>query len=77
MFRELSEMLTADRGTFPRRPPQVVEFPRLFVPRLHSCCRSSTCMLKGLICHLDDEEDLMVPLILDRGEVAFRVAQHN
>jgi len=34
-------------------------------------------MLKGLICHLDDEEDLMVPLILDRGEVAFRVAQHN
>ena len=31
-------------------------------------------MLKGLICHLDDEEDLMVPLILDRGEVALRVA---
>jgi hypothetical protein len=34
-------------------------------------------MLKGLICHLDDEEDLMVPLILDRGEVALRVVQHN
>ena len=34
-------------------------------------------LLKGLIRHLDDEEDLMVPLILDRGEVALRVAQHN
>ena len=70
MFRELSEM------TFPRRPLQAVEFPRLFVPHC-ICCRGSTCMLKGLIRHLDDEEDLMVPLILDRGEVALRVAQHN
>jgi hypothetical protein len=31
-------------------------------------------LLKGLIRHLDDEEDLIVPLILDRGEAALGVA---
>jgi len=30
-------------------------------------------LLKGLIRHLDDEEDLIVPLILDRGEEALGV----
>jgi hypothetical protein len=34
-------------------------------------------LLKGLIRHLDDGEDLIVPLILDRDEAALRVAQHN
>jgi iron-sulfur cluster repair protein YtfE (RIC family) len=34
---------------------------------------ASTAMLKGLIRHLDDEEDLIVPLILDRGEAAIGV----
>jgi hypothetical protein len=29
---------------------------------------SSAALLKGLRRHLDDEEDLIVPLILDRGE---------
>jgi hypothetical protein len=29
---------------------------------------ASAVLLKGLIRHLDDEEDLIVPLILDRGE---------
>jgi hypothetical protein len=27
--------------------------------------------------HLDDEEDLIVPLILDRGEEALGVAHHG
>jgi hypothetical protein len=30
--------------------------------------------VKGLMRHLDDEEDLIVPLILDRGEDALGVA---
>jgi len=34
-------------------------------------------LLKGLIRHLDDGEDLIVSLILDRDEAALRVAQHN
>jgi hypothetical protein len=35
---------------------------------------SSGALIKGLIRHLDDEEDLIVPLILDRGEGALGVA---
>jgi hemerythrin-like domain-containing protein len=35
---------------------------------------ASGALLKGLIRHLDDEEDLIVPLILDRGEEALGVA---
>ena len=35
---------------------------------------ASAALLKGLIRHLDDEEDLIVPLILDRGEDALGVA---
>jgi hemerythrin-like domain-containing protein len=34
----------------------------------------SGALIKGLIRHLDDEEDLIVPLILDRGEEALGVA---
>jgi Hemerythrin HHE cation binding domain len=34
-------------------------------------------LLTGLIRHLDDEEDLIVPLILDRGEQALGVAHHG
>jgi len=34
-------------------------------------------LIKGLIRHLDDEEDLIVPLILDRGEEALGVAHHG
>jgi hypothetical protein len=34
-------------------------------------------LLNGLIRHLDDEEDLIVPLILDRGEEALGVAHHD
>lgn len=34
-------------------------------------------LLTGLIRHLDDEEDLIVPLILDRGEEALGVAHHG
>ncbi|HXZ22923.1 MAG TPA: hemerythrin domain-containing protein [Pseudolabrys sp.] len=37
---------------------------------------ASGALLKGLIRHLDDEEDLIVPLILDRGEEALGVG-HN
>jgi len=38
---------------------------------------ASGVLLKGLIRHLDDEEDLIVPLILDRGEAALGVAHHG
>jgi hypothetical protein len=38
---------------------------------------SSGTLIKGLIRHLDDEEDLIVPLILDRGEDALGVAHHG
>jgi hypothetical protein len=34
-------------------------------------------LIKGLIRHLDDEEDLIVPLILDRGEEALGVAHRG
>jgi hemerythrin-like domain-containing protein len=38
---------------------------------------ASAALLTGLIRHLDDEEDLIVPLILDRGEQALGVAHHG
>jgi hypothetical protein len=38
---------------------------------------SSGGLIKGLIRHLDDEEDLIVPLILDRGEDALGVSHHG
>ncbi len=38
---------------------------------------ASGALLKGLIRHLDDEEDLIVPLILDRGEDALGVVHHG
>jgi Hemerythrin HHE cation binding domain len=37
----------------------------------------SGALLKGLIRHFDDEEDLIVPLILERGEAALGVAHHG
>jgi iron-sulfur cluster repair protein YtfE (RIC family) len=39
--------------------------------------QASGALLTGLIRHLDDEEDLIVPLILDRGEEALGVAHHG
>ncbi|MBI2713517.1 MAG: hemerythrin domain-containing protein [Rhizobiales bacterium] len=39
--------------------------------------QASGALLKGLIRHLDDEEDLIVPLILERGETALGVAHHT
>jgi hypothetical protein len=38
---------------------------------------ASGALLKGLVRHLDDEEDLIVPLILERGEAALGVAHHG
>jgi hemerythrin-like domain-containing protein len=38
---------------------------------------ASAVLLKGLIRHLDDEEDLIVPLILDCGEEELGVAHHG
>ncbi len=35
---------------------------------------ASGALIKGLLRHLDDEEDLVVPLILDRGEQALGVS---
>ena len=34
-------------------------------------------LLAGLVRHLDDEEDLIVPLILERGEEALGVSHHG
>ena len=39
--------------------------------------KASGLLIKSLIRHLDDEEDLIVPLILDRGEAALGVAHHG
>ncbi len=39
--------------------------------------KASGALLKGLVRHLDDEEDLIVPLILERGEHALGVAHHG
>jgi hemerythrin-like domain-containing protein len=39
--------------------------------------QASGALIKGLIRHLDDEEDLIVPLILDRGEHALGVAHRG
>lgn len=38
---------------------------------------ASAALLRGLAQHLDDEEDLIVPLILDRSEEALGVAHHG
>jgi len=38
---------------------------------------ASAALLKGLARHLDYEEDLIVPLILDRSEAALGVAHHG
>jgi hemerythrin-like domain-containing protein len=38
---------------------------------------ASGALLAGLVRHLDDEEDLIVPLILDRSEEALGVAHHG
>lgn len=38
---------------------------------------ASGALIKGLVRHLDDEEDLIVPLILDRGEDTLGVAHHG
>ena len=38
---------------------------------------ASGVLLKQLVQHLDDEEDLIVPLILDRGEEALGVGHHG
>lgn len=38
---------------------------------------ASGALLTGLVRHLDDEEDLIVPLILERGEQALGVAHHG
>ena len=38
---------------------------------------ASGALLAGLVRHLDDEEDLIVPLVLDRGEKALGVSHHG
>jgi hypothetical protein len=45
--------------------------------RADDYAQASGALIKGLIRHLDDEEDLIVPLILERGEAALGVAQHG
>ena len=42
-------------------------------PAAEVYAQSGSSLLRGLIRHLDDEEDLIVPLILDRGELALGV----
>jgi hemerythrin-like domain-containing protein len=47
--------------------------PDALRPAVESCMQQSAVLLHGLTRHLDDEEDLIVPLILDRGELALGV----
>lgn len=42
-------------------------------PAAEAYAQSGSVLLRGLSRHLDDEEDLIVPLILDRGELALGV----
>ena len=42
-------------------------------PAADGYMRNAAILLRGLTRHLDDEEDLIVPLILDRGELALGV----
>jgi iron-sulfur cluster repair protein YtfE (RIC family) len=43
-------------------------------PASDAFAQASGALMKGLVRHLDDEEDLIVPLILDRGEDELGVA---
>ena len=47
--------------------------PADVAPAADAYMQSGAVLLRGLIRHLDDEEDLIVPLILDRGEDALGV----
>jgi hemerythrin-like domain-containing protein len=47
--------------------------PAVVEPAADAYVQSGAVLLRGLIRHLDDEEDLIVPLILDRGEDALGV----
>ncbi len=42
-------------------------------PAAEAYMQRGAVLLHGLTRHLDDEEDLIVPLILDRGELALGV----
>lgn len=42
-------------------------------PAAEAYAQSGGVLLRGLVRHLDDEEDLIVPLILDRGELGLGV----
>jgi hypothetical protein len=75
MFRELSATIESITIKFQAGQLSPTEFVRQFVPRLQFMLDPA--LLKGLTRHLDDEEDLIVPLILDRGEEALGVGHHN
>ncbi len=47
--------------------------PAAIQPAAERYMQSGAVLLRGLTRHLDDEEDLIVPLILDRGELALGV----
>jgi hemerythrin-like domain-containing protein len=78
------EVLESDHETIHAEIAKVVEAANGFLRGLHGrsdavrlaadrCADASGKLLKGLLRHLDDEEDLIVPLILDRGEQALGV----
>jgi len=71
----------ADMARTAKTANALLEALRGDADRLRSCgddyADASAVLLKGLIRHLDDEEDLIVPLILDRGEEALGVGHHN
>jgi iron-sulfur cluster repair protein YtfE (RIC family) len=60
---ELLRALAGDNDTLRRRGDDYAD--------------ASGALIKGLLRHLNDEEDLVVPLILDRGEEAIGVAHHG
>jgi iron-sulfur cluster repair protein YtfE (RIC family) len=63
LLRALSESLAGNSGAIERCGDDYAQ--------------ASGALIRGLIRHLDDEEDLIVPLILERGEAALGVAHHG
>jgi iron-sulfur cluster repair protein YtfE (RIC family) len=78
------DVLELDHGELHRNIDLTVEAANAFLRSISDAetvkrtgdafAQSSGTLMKGLTRHLDDEEDLIVPLILDRGEEELGVA---
>ena len=82
------EVLEGDHDHIHRHMARTAEAANTLLASLHAgdgrlrrCsdeyAATSAALLQGLARHLDDEEDLVVPLILDRGEDELGVSHHR